>query len=223
MLSKATIERITGVLFLVVIPVTVVTAVTDPGVDIRADEFRASLQDVADSETQNFVSLGFGFVMSGLFVATGAALYVTFRSYDRFLSLLGAFGFLAAGVSFMASMIAGLALNDLADEFGGTHGVEADQIVPAARAVAIVSDWSLFAGFGFFGLGLLALGILVIWRRALPGWLGWLAAISGVLMALGAPTFFLLILGLLLSLVWLLVAGGLLVLRGTNEDGAAVD
>ena len=223
MLSKSTVERITGVLFLVIIPVSLATALLDSGVDTRVDEFRGSLQTVADSETQNIVGAVFGFFMAGLFVSTGAALYVAFRSYDRLLSLIGAFGFLAAGVSFMVSMAAGLTFIELASEFGDTSGVEADQIVPAARAVAIVSDWSLFAGFGFFGLGLLALGILIIRRRALPPWLGWLAAISGVLMAVGAPTFFLLILGLLLALVWLLVAGGLLVLRGTNEAGAAVD
>ncbi len=221
MLPKATIERITGILFLLIVPVSVVTVFTDPGVDTRVNEFRGSLQNVADSEAENFVSLGFGFLMSGLFVATGAALYVTFRSYERLLSLLGAFGFLAAGVSFTASMVAGVALNDLAEEFGGTHGVQADQIVPAARAVAIVSDGALFAGFGFFGLGLLALGILIIRRQPLPRWLGWLAAVSGILMAVGIPTFFLMILGLLLSLVWLIVAGGRLVWRGTSEAGVA--
>lgn len=221
MLSKATIERITGVLLLVVIPVIIVTAVTDSGVDTRVDEFRGSLEDAADEEARNFVSAGFGFLMSGLFVAIGAALYVTFRSYERFLSLLGAFGFLAAGVSFMLSMAAGLAFTELASEFGDASGVEADQIVPAARAVALASDWSLLAGFAFFGLGLLALGILIVRRRPLPRWLGWLAAISGVLTAVGGPTWFLLILGLLLSFVWLIVAGGWLAWRGTSEAGAA--
>ena len=220
MLTKLTIERITGILFLVIIPVSLATSILDSGIDTRVEYFRGSLQTVADNETQNVVGSVFGFLMAGLFVSTGAALYVTFRSYDRLLSLIGAFGFLAAGVSFMVSMAAGLAFIELASEFGDTSDVQADQIVPAARAMAIVSDWSLFAGFGFFGLGLLALGILIIRQRPLPRWLGWLAAISGVLMVLGAPTFFLLILGLLLGLVWLLVAGAWLAWRGTNEAEA---
>jgi hypothetical protein len=219
-LSKSTIERITGILFLVIIPVSLATAILDSGIDTRVEYFRGSLQTVADNETQNVVGSVFGFLMAGLFVSTGAALYVTFRSYDRLLSLIGAFGFLAAGVSFMVSMAAGLAFIELASEFGDVRGVQADQIVPAARSMAIVSDWTLFAGFGFFGLGLLALGILIIWRRPLPRWLGWLAALSGVLMVLGAPTFFLLILGLLLGLVWLLVAGAWLAWRGTNDAAA---
>ncbi len=219
MLSKATIERITGILFLVVVPVTIVTVVTDAGVDTRVDFFRASLQDVADSETQSFVSAGFGFLMSGLFVATGAALYLTFRPYERFLSLLGAFALLAAGVSFMAGMVADLTLTQLAREFGGTSGIEADQIVPAARAVALASEWSILAGLGFFGLGLLALGILIIWRRPLPLWLGWMAAGCGIITVVGMPTFVISILGFLLGLLWLIVAGGRLVWRGTNEGG----
>jgi hypothetical protein len=220
MLSKATAERFTGILFLVIIPVALATTFLDSGVDTRVNEFRGSLQEVADSETENVMSAVFGFIMSGLFVAAAAGLYVTFRSNDRLLPLLGAFGFLAAGVSFMASMAAGLAFTEMAAEFGDTSGVAADQIVPAARAFGIASDWSLFMGFAFYGMGLLALGILIIGRGPLPRWLGWLAAISGVLTIVGAPTFFLLILGLLLSLVWLLFAGGLLVLRGTDEAGA---
>lgn len=155
MLSKATIERITGMLFLVVVPVIIVAAVTDSGVDTRVDEFRGSLEDVADEEARNYVSAGFGFLMSGLLVTAGAALYVAFRSYERLLSLLSAFGFLAAGVSFMVASAAGLAFTELASEFGDTRGVEADQIVPAARALALASDWSLLSGFTFFGLGLL--------------------------------------------------------------------
>ena len=221
MLSKAPIERITGILFLLIIPVTIVTVVTDAGVDTRVDFFRADLQDVADSATQSFVSAGFGFLMSGLFVATGAAMYVTFRPYERFLSLLGAFAFLAAGVSFMAGVVGQLTLTQLAREFGGTSGIEADQIVPAARAVALASEWSLLAGLGFFGLGLLALGILIIWRRPLPLWLGWTAAGCGILIIVGMPTFFISIAGSLIGFVWLIVAGGWLVWRGTNEAGVA--
>jgi len=218
-LSKATIARITGILFLVVVPVFIVTVVTDSGVDTRVDFFRADLRDVADSETQSFVSAGFGFLMSGLFVATGAGMYLTFRPYERFLSLLGAFAFLAAGVSFMAGMVGRLTLTQLAREFGGTSGIEADQIVPAARAVALASEWSFLAGLGFFGLGLLALGILIIWRRPLPRWLGWMAAGCGILIIVGMPTFFISVAGSLIGFVWLLITGGLLVWRGTNDAG----
>lgn len=217
MLSKSTIERITGILFFVIVPVMIVTAITDSGIDTRVDEFRGSLTDAADEEAQNFVSGGFGFVMSVLFVATAAALYVTFRSYERFISLLSAFGFLAAGVSFSVAMAADLAFTELASEFGDTSGIDADQIVPAARATALASDWSLLSGFAFFGLGLLALGVLIVWRQPLPRWLGWLAAISGVLIAVGGPTWILLMLGLLLGFVWLIVAGGWLAWRGTSE------
>lgn len=207
MISESAIARITGILFLLIVPVAIVTVIAEPAIDTRAEWFRGSLQDLADKETGSFISAGFGLVMSLLFVATGAALYVTFRSYERFLSLLSAFGFLAAGVTFMASIVANLTLFDLADEFGGTHGVQADQIVPAARAVGVASDFFLFLGLGLFGLSLLALGILIIWRQPLPRWLGWGAAVSGILIPL--------------ALVWLLVAGGWLVWRGTNEAAAS--
>ena len=100
MLTKLTIERITGILFLVIIPVSIATAAFDSGIDTRVEYFRGSLQTVADNETQNVVGSVFGFLMAGLFVSTAAAVYVTFRSYDRLLSLIGAFGFLAVGQGF---------------------------------------------------------------------------------------------------------------------------
>ena len=42
MLTKLTVERITGVLFLVIIPVSIATAAFDSGVDTRVDYFRGS-------------------------------------------------------------------------------------------------------------------------------------------------------------------------------------
>ena len=51
MLSEATVERITGALLLLIVPVTIVMIVTDSGVDTRVDEFRGSLQDVADEQS----------------------------------------------------------------------------------------------------------------------------------------------------------------------------
>ena len=83
MLSKATVERFTGILFLLIIPVALAFPLLDSGVDTRVNEFRGSLQEVADNETQNYASAVFGFIMSGLFVAAAAGLYVTFRSSDR--------------------------------------------------------------------------------------------------------------------------------------------
>jgi len=77
-LDRATIERITGVLFLIIIPVSIATTLLDSGVDTRVDEFRGSLHTVADNETQNILGAVFGFLLAGLVVSTGAALYVTF-------------------------------------------------------------------------------------------------------------------------------------------------
>ena len=207
MLSESAIARITGILFLLIVPVAIVTIIAEPPIDTRAEWFRGSLEEFADKDIG--VSAGFGLVLSLLFVATGAALYVTFRPYERFISLLSAFGFLAAGVTLMASIVANLTLFDLADEFGGTHGAQADQIVPTARAVAIASDYFLFLGLGLFGLSLLILGILIIWRQPLPRWLGWGAVVSAIILPL--------------ALVWLLVAGGWLAWRGTNEATATAD
>ncbi len=180
---------------------------------------RAIPGDYGDGHTN--IACGSVYGGRSLFVATAAGMYLTFRPYERFLSLLGAFAFLAAGVSFMSGMVARLTLTQLAREFGGTSGIEADQIVPAARAVALASEWALLAGLGFFGLGLLALGILMIWRRPLPLGLGWTAAGCGILIIVGMPTFFISVAGSLIGFVWLIVAGGWLVWRGTSEAGEA--
>ena len=85
MLSESATARITGILFLLIVPVAVVTVIAEPAIDTRTEWFRGSLQDLADKDTGSFVSAGFGLAMSLLFVATGAAVYVTFRSYERFL------------------------------------------------------------------------------------------------------------------------------------------
>lgn len=58
MLTKETVERITGVLFLVIVPLIIVTAVSDSGVDTRVNEFRGSLDDVSDEETRGYIRAG---------------------------------------------------------------------------------------------------------------------------------------------------------------------
>ncbi len=110
---------------------------------------------------------------------------------------------------------------ELADDFGSARGGQAEGVVPAARAVATINEAAVLAGLGFFSLGVLAFGILVLRTVALPPWLGWLAVVGGVLGFVGIPIFLPALLGWVLGLLWLLITGGLLVWRGTREADVA--
>ncbi len=218
MLTSTPAQRITGIILIVLVPIIIVTAVSGLGVDPGAADFGEELQDLADREEAPAV---LSFLLAAIFVVAAAAMYVTFRSREPTLALFGSLGFFAAATGFLAAAATGEALMELADDFGSARGGQAEGVVPAARAVATINEAAVLAGLGFFSLGVLAFGILVLRTVALPPWLGWLAVVGGVLGFVGIPIFLPALLGWVLGLLWLLITGGLLVWRGTREADVA--
>ena len=119
MLSKRGIERVAGILFPVIAVLVLLSIFIPVEIETPVDEFQASLQDIADHQERNLVGLSFGLVANLLTIASAAMLYLTFRLHHRPLALLAAFWFLAAAAIFMVSDSAKLALDSLAQQFGG--------------------------------------------------------------------------------------------------------
>lgn len=222
MISKATIERITGILLLVLPAIIIAVSATVVEVDTRREHFLEDFQEIADNQDRYAASIALMFISSLVTVGAAAALYLTFRPHERTLAMFGSFGFLAAGATLMVGVMTGTALHDLAQEYGATSGDQAARVATTARAIALVRDGS-FLGFGFLALGLLAFGALIAWSGAVHRGLGWLAVLSTVLALLGLLTFveddfwLFFFFGGIAVLLWFVFTGGWLLWRGTRE------
>ena len=223
MFSNRVLERVAGVLFLLVLISLILIFALSIDVDTRRGEFGDSLRDIADNEGRYLTSLAFDFVSNLLTVALAAVFYLVFRPHGRHLALLGAFAFVAAGVTFMVSNAASLALNSLAEDFVAASGSQAETLESTARAVALTGEFALFGGTTLFSLALLALGSLIIWSRACPRELGMLAVASAVLILfvwliyVSNAFWVVAIIGFIGTMLLQLLLGGWLLLRGTRE------
>ena len=227
MLTKRNTERLAGLVLLGILVSLIVSSSVGPEIDTRREEFRESLLDIANHPRLMAGVLAVGFVGDLLMVALGGLLYLVFRAHERSLALFGAFGFLAAGMTFIVADGAGYGLRSMAQDFTKVSGAEVDAIFASARGMALLADFASLAAVTFIALALLAFGALVIWSQALPRALGWLSVAGGALI----PFFWLSLLihgawivgftGLVLLMLLQLLLGFWLLLRGTKEAAAA--
>ena len=218
MLSYRALERITGILLIALIPAFILSTFAVSEVDTYEKTFRVALKEIADDRATLMMGTGFLLVASLMCVALAALLYLVFRPHEPALALLGTFGFLATGFAFMVGGFVGAGLIDLAGDFAKAAPTGASAIVTSARPLAVILESAFYIGANL-GLALSALvfGTLVVWSKALPWWLGALA-IAGACLTPSIYVFWYTgIIGVMVILLWLLLTGGWMVMRGTRE------
>ena len=173
MLSKTSIDRTTGALLLALTGALFGVLATSSFAGESAEGFHKSLQQIVDQQGLHLAYVALLHILSVLVIAVAAGIYLAFRPHCQALALLGAFGFLALGATFMLSNIAGGALVNIAEQFGASSGVQADIVERSARALAMMKTFALIDELTtFLSLSLLAFGGLIAWRKAVPRWMG---------------------------------------------------
>ena len=230
MIPKKMIERSTGLLMLLAVGSLVALMASGYGIGAEQQYFRDDFPRLARDLDGFKASLVVGAIVGSMLIVTAAALSHTLRSRDSLLASIGAFGLLAAGVIMLIDVGAGRSLYDLAAQWRDAGGAEGDPIWISARAVALIYEG--LAGLSMMLLvgSLFAFGGAVVQQAVLPRPLGWLPIAGGVVLALalivGAVTdggWYLLMASVLIGLVWLLLTGGWLLLRGTTEHRLPAD
>ena len=223
MLSKGGIERIAGILLLLLPVFVIVSIVTKVEIDTDIDEFRGSLQDIANDSGRHLIGVSFALIADLLAVALAGAFYLVFRSHERSLALLAAFGFLAMGLMFAVEEMSGFALYSLAKQFETAVNPAADSIVTSALAIALIGEFAHEIAITFFGLAVLLSGVLIVRSGAVHRLIGWPAGLGGFLMLfhwlrfLQEDRIFIARVGLIGTLIFFLLTGIWLLLRGTQE------
>ena len=182
MLSKRDIDKLAGVLFILIF-VTFDTGITLFGganIDSARDEIRDSLQEVIDDQEIFVTRIAFFLAASLVLVAASAALYLLFSPHGRPLALFGLVGLMTSGVWLAIDQMAQFSLLYLARDFVDGVVASPDSLVSVARAIAAVSSPSYNTSLTLLGLGVLSTGVLIVRARAAPDWLGWLAVVSGI-------------------------------------------
>ena len=225
MLSNIGVNRVTGVLLIVFIPVIIFSITVVDAVDTYDTEFREVFNKIADSPTQLRIGLASTMAASMLSVLLAGALYLSLSSHHRALAVFGALGFLFAGVLWVVSGISGIALDRMAVEFNDVFNAsEKASITSSAQPLAFMNESALFlALFLPFPLALIAFSSLFVRTGVAPRWLGWAGIVSSLTMATmslssAAGVFWVVgMIGLMLALLWLALTGVWLIIWGTRD------
>ena len=231
MLSKATIERASGALLVLLVPALFLAVVTiGVGIDTYDETPRDTMQEILDQQLLFQASVAARLVAGVLSVLTGIGLYLAFRRHDRAVAQVGAVGFLLAGASLILATYGSAALAQLAEDYGDARTAEAGMIAMSARPISYLTGSALFGGLGaFFAMGLVAFGALIAWRAAVPRWLGYWSIVCGVMIStfwivpLVEALWFVGFVGMLGAFIWQMALGVSMLLSGTREASAPVD
>ncbi|NND75100.1 MAG: hypothetical protein HKN44_08845 [Ilumatobacter sp.] len=196
-----------GVLFVVLQVVSFAVSGSPPDRDASAAEIGAYFVDNADGIKLGAILFGVAFIPAIWFIASLWRTIARLEPSGPRLAVIALIGFVMSGAI--------------------SAGAQALFVAPALRPDTLVGSsefvWVVgFAAFGFSSAAtaahMMALGALVLWKRFLPAWMGYLAFASAALSALGivaagtevAVFGLLVLLGFLTWMAWVLIASILL-------------
>ena len=224
------IERIGGAILLLLV-VAALLSLTVAGYDPDTQGFEGELRRLADIEGWQVTMYTTLQVVSGLGMLGGAVvLCLALRRYSATLALLSAVALASAGLLALVTSAIYVTAAELADEWVAATPEHSDTVLTTARAFvlalsAIVPVTSVTLALSVYGFA-----VITARHHLVPHWLGFVVAASAVALAAalatgaladsGAPWLFLMI-GFGLLLLWLLVAGGWLLLGGSSGSSTS--
>jgi len=220
------IDRIAGVLLIALIG-AMLLSISASGYDTSRDGFDSELTRLAEvTGWQATVYTALQAIAGMGMIAAAVVFYLQLRGIALTLSLFAAAGLCVAGILTLVGSALYLTAAELADQWAVAPGSEAPALV-TARAFLIALGTLTPITLAALVIGVEALAVACARNRLVPRWLGFVAALAaGILvayLALGwvadGLTWLLPGITVLLLIVWLAVAGGVLLFGAAPGAG----
>ena len=231
MISKRALARAGGVSLLLVVGSIVGMMSSGFGIAGEDPYFTEDFPNFARSTSGHELGLIIASSFALVSMAAAVVLFQTFRAFQPWLAGIGAIALVVTSVCMIASVTAGFILIDLAEEWVAGGAIPGDGVwVSALHAAEVYEDFGIFA-IGFLILGLSAFGSLIVWKAPLPRWSGSIGTLSGLILGTSLATslifggdsyWYLLMLSAFLGLIWLVVTGAWLLMKGLYTGPAII-
>ena len=218
MLSHRTVELLTALLLVLYCVAQVATIVTRIASGTDQPDAFSSLAMLSANHSWYVASKVANLTAAFLLLGLSVLIYQVFTAFDETLARMASVLFVAAGILWLLSSLAGLALAEVSGTPASETTLLTNNLQPLAfYAIEPVRAIAGRVGFTAVALGLLALSILIAMAKPLPRWLGWAG------LPIAAAMFFIWDpeatamhrLGGSALLVWFLLVAGLLAWKGT--------
>ena len=174
LLSQRTIERVTALLLVLYCVAQAVTIVTRIASATDQPDTIDSILNLSANHSWYLASKIANLAAAFLLVALSALLYRVFAAYDRALAMLSAAMFFTAGILWLVSSLAGLALAEIYSEpVTETAALAASPQTSPYLAIEPVRAMAGRVGFTAVALALAPLGTVIALARPMPRWIGW--------------------------------------------------
>ncbi|MDE2938334.1 MAG: DUF4386 family protein [Chloroflexota bacterium] len=217
-LSHRMSERITAVLLILYSIAQVITIVTRIASGTDQPDALSSIAMISANHSWYIASKIANMIAAFLLLAASALIFQVFRPFDRTLALLAAVLLGTAGIFWLHSSLAGMALAEVSGAPLPETALLPENVQQSAFfAIEPVRAVAGRVGFTAAALALAAWSALIVFAGPLPRWLGWAGWATAVAMLFiwdpAAAAMHRLGGGALL--IWLLVVAGLLAWKGT--------
>jgi hypothetical protein len=225
MFSKNSPDRAMGGLSVALaVAVGVTVAAIAPLFD-SGKAFAVLLQEIAIGQGTYDAGTAFAVVAGVISMVLGAAVYVRMHNDAPLASLVSAFGFVAFGGAMLAASVGALSLGSLAVSLMTAGSLEeATTIAITAAPMALIAENGLYVAFtAALPVGLAGMGVALAASQLLPRVVAYLAVAAALVMPFYWVSSSVGIVGGAVALMWFLVAGSWMVLRGLRvsvERGA---
>ncbi len=222
---KIPFERLTGLLLLsLVILIPIATSIS--GYDTAREGWGGELSRLADNPGwQREVTIAFQALIGVALVGAGAGFSLALRSRSRNIATVAGFAMASAGVVTLVTSATYAIVAALADDYVAGRG--GDGVLVTSRAVAVGMDQLTLSAIILLASSVYLLAFAAARHALVPSGLGWVAAVSAVLMAGGVASdsgewdgaWYFVMSSFLLMMIWLIGAGGSLVLGYRRPGG----
>lgn len=217
---KIPFERVTGMLLLLLI-LLVPISTSISGFDTGRAGWEGELQHIGERpDYQIAINVVLWLTCGIVLIAMAAGFYHALQRTASLLSTFAAFALAAAGVLVLAATAVYKSMTDLAGQYTGAATEES--LVTTSWALVLTMEMLQGAVVLTLSLGIFSLAMAAHRHRLVAGWLGYVAALSAALLIVAGivdvfaetdVTWTLLMGGLLLLMLWLVVAGFTLVIN----------
>jgi hypothetical protein len=218
------IERIAGA-FLLILVAAMLLSTNVSGYDPSRDGFDGELRRLASIEGWQ-VSVYVGLqVLAGIgMLGAAVVLCLALRPHSATTALFAAVFLAAAGLVTLVTSAVYSTAAELADDYVAAGPQSADSVLTVARGYVLVMSTLVPVTILMLALGVHGFALITARHRLAPRWLGYVAAVSAASLLVGVGleivssgdtvSWLMIMAGLVLLLVWLVVAGGWLLFGG---------